>query len=402
MDKKNRQGKHRKKNRLAKWFSDQKRWKKITMVVVPILVLLLVAAGIFVFAKLSGIQKETIDPKELSIVDVDGYTNILFLGVDTRDINDLKDCRSDAIMVISINEETKDVKLISVYRDTFLKMGDEDRYDKIAHAFAYGGAPLSVKSINQALDLNIQNYVVFNFKAVADLIDKIGGIEVDVKEEEIFALNDYAQETADIIGRKECPMVTEPGKQTLVGVQAVSYGRIRKGVGDDFKRTERMRNVLTIAADKIKNLNVSQISELIDLITPQIKTTLSNSDIISLGLDIGNYKINGSVGFPYEKDSDMLDGVSYVYSVNLEQDVIKLHQEVFGQKNYKISMLCKQISDHILNVFGTNYNTNDIVQQQQEETFNNQNGDNQGQSQEQSQEQQQGGGQEPEQGGGTQ
>lgn len=377
--------KHKKKSRFGTWFKNLKTWKKVLCIVLPIILILAGSVTAFLLSQLNKIQKESIDPSKLSIVDVDGYTNILMLGVDARDINNLADSRSDAIMVISINDKTNDVKLISIYRDTYLKMGEESVYDKVTHAFARGGPELSVKTINQALDLDIQNYVVFNFKVVADIIDQIGGVEIDVKQEEIYPLNDYAQETAEIIGRKECPEVTHPGKQTLVGVQAVSYGRIRKGVGDDFKRTERMRTVLTIAADKVKTLNASQISDLIDVATPQVKTTLSNSDIISLALNATNYKISGSIGFPYEKDSDMLDGVSYVYPINLASDVKKLHQEAFGQQNYKISDLCKQISDHICAVFGlptqnnvnNNQNQGNGAQNQGNNQENGQNAQNQ-------------------------
>lgn len=207
-------------------------------------------------------HEETPEDYDLSLVDVDGYYNILLLGVDSRDMDDLKGTRSDAIMIVSINKDTNDVKILSVYRDTFLKMGDTSSYDKITHACAKGGPEMTMKTLNQAMDLNISNYVVVNFKAVADLVDAVGGIEVDVQDYEIQQLNKYTKETADNIGTKKYNLVKSAGVQTLEGVQAVSYGRIRKGVGDDFKRTERMRTVMTLVTDKMKDMSFKEIKKI--------------------------------------------------------------------------------------------------------------------------------------------
>ena len=248
--------KRKKRQSFKSWFKGLKTWKKVLLIGGATLIVLLLTAAIIVYSYFSDIfdeiHEETPEDYDLSLVDVDGYYNILLLGVDSRDMDNLKGTRSDAIMIVSINKDTNDVKILSVYRDTFLKMGDTSSYDKITHACAKGGPEMTMKTLNQAMDLNISNYVVVNFKAVADLVDAVGGIEVDVQDYEIQQLNKYTKETAENIGTKKYNLVKSAGVQTLEGVQAVSYGRIRKGVGDDFKRTERMRTVMTLVTDKMK------------------------------------------------------------------------------------------------------------------------------------------------------
>lgn len=337
------------------WFKGLKTWQKTLFIV--ILILLIASGAVFgyIYHKLGKIDKVTLDKSELSCVDVDGYANILLLGVDARDMKDTKGARTDAIMIASIKEETGEVYLTSIYRDTFLKMGNQNLYDKITHAFAYGGPKETIRTVNQALDLNIDKFVLFNFKAVADVVDGVGGVTLDIEDYEIPQLNKYTIESANIIGKSNYNLVEQAGKQKIEGVQAVSYGRIRKGVGDDFKRTERMRIVLEKVLNKAKKLSVGQMDNLVDTILPQIKTNLSNTDIVSMAMNATKYKIVGSKGFPYEVSGGMLDGVSYVFPIDLEKDVIKLHEDVFKQHDYKPSKKCIKISDRIKELSGASH-----------------------------------------------
>lgn len=347
-----RRTKKKKSGGFKNWFRNLKTWQKVMMVVLLIILITAVAAFAYMYVKLGKLNRDKLDKRDLSCVDVDGYANILLLGVDSRDMKDLKGSRTDAIMIASIKEETGEVYITSIYRDTYLKMGNEDLYDKVTHAFAYGGVKESIKTINQALDLNIDKYVLFNFKAVADVVDGVGGITVDIHDYEIPQLNKYTIETANNIGVKDYHLVEEPGEQTIEGVQAVSYGRIRKGVGDDLKRTERMRIVATKILGKIKKMPVTKIDKLIDKVLPQIKTNLSNSDILALAFNASKYKIVGSSGFPYTISAGLMNGVSYVFPEDLEKDVIKMHEDVFHQKDYKPSRKCIEISDQIKNDIG--------------------------------------------------
>ena len=344
-----------KKNRknVKEWFMGLESWKRITVLVVLVLVLALIIGGIAVYGYFKGVVDEMHEPTpedyDLSLVDVDGYINILLLGVDSRDMKNINGTRSDMIMIASINKETNDVTLTSVYRDTFLKIGDTSTYDKITHACVYGGPEMTMKTLNQALDLNISNYAVVNFKAVADLVDAVGGITVDVQEGEIFQLNKYTKQTAKNIGREKYKLVEAAGEQTLEGVQAVSYGRIRKGVGDDIKRTERMRIVVSKVFEKAKAMSFSDLKDIIDMMVPQVKTNLKMNDILALGIRLPQYNISSGSGWPYKWTTGYVNKVSYVFPAGgLALNTTLLHQEVFGQADYTPSPVVNTISNEIL------------------------------------------------------
>ncbi len=346
-------GKNKKrKGRFVTWFKGLKTWKKVLFVTAITLLVLILVLGTIAYCYFNDlfndVHEATPEDYDLSLVDVDGYYNILLLGVDSRDMDNLKGTRSDAIMMVSINKDTNDVKILSVYRDTYLKIGDTSTYDKITHACVYGGPEMTMKSLNQAMDLNISNYVVVNFKAVADLVDAVGGIEVDVQEYEIQQLNKYTIETAENIGRKNYKLVEKAGVQTLEGVQAVSYGRIRKGVGDDFKRTERMRTVITLVMDKMKDMSFKDIKKIIKMMTPQIQTNLSKTNILALGIRLPQYNIIGTDGWPYNVTTGYISGISYVFPSNLSANATELHKKFFGQENYTPSAKVASISNMIM------------------------------------------------------
>lgn len=333
--------------KFGRWFGKLETWKKT--VIIAVLVVLVVAIGVvsYVSAKLDLMDRVKVDETKLSCVDVDGYINILLLGVDSRDMDNINGAGADAIMILSIKEETGEVKLMSVYRDTYLKFGDTDTYGKITDANRYGGPEMMMSSLNQAMDLNINKFAVVNFKAVADLVDAVGGIEVDVQEVEIPQLNKYTVQTANNIGKKDYKLVEKAGVQTIEGVQAVSYGRIRKGVGDDFKRTERMRIVLSKIFDKVKTMNPAQINKILDLILPQAQTNLSNSDILGLAMRVMDFNISGGAGWPYNITGGMMNGISYVFPDDLTANTVKLHQEMFGRDDYTPSDVVVAISNTI-------------------------------------------------------
>lgn len=334
--------------RFGRWFGKLKGWQKGILIGLTVILIVAIGVASYVFAKLGLLDRVKLNEKELSCVDVDGYINILLLGVDSRDMDNIQGSGADAIMILSIKEETGEVKLLSVYRDTYMKMGDEDTYDKITNANRIGGPSMTIKSLNQAMDLNISKFVVVNFKAVTDLVDQVGGVTVDVQEEEIPQLNKYTIQTAENIGKEKYNLVEKAGKQTLEGVQAVSYGRIRKGVGDDFKRTERMRIVLTKVFEKLKDMSLGELDDLLDLMLPQVQTNLGNGDMLGLAARLTNFKIEGSKGWPYDVTGGMIGKVSYVFPDDLVSNTTKLHQEMFGQKDYKPSQTVTTINDAII------------------------------------------------------
>lgn len=349
--------------KLADWVKSWKLWVKI---IVPIALTVVLGAGIALAAAYNyaknlvdimqvtpttstdaATDTDVMEEYDLSLKPVDGYINLLLLGVDTRNMERIQGSRSDMIIIASINTKTYDVTLTSVYRDTYLKLGSTPTYDKITHACVYGGPEMTMKSLNQALDIDIEKYAVVNFRAVAELVDAVGGIEIDVQQNEIYQLNKYTSATARNIGKKKYQLVKKPGVQTLEGVQAVSYGRIRKGVGDDYKRTERMRTVITKVFEKVKKMKLSEIKALIELMVPQCKTNLSLNDILALGFKAPKYNISSGSGFPYTVAGGYLGKISYVFPRDLASSVIQFHRDVFGQEDYRLSSEAAYIAREI-------------------------------------------------------
>ena len=341
-------------SRFIKWIKSWKLWVKILVLV---LIFSMVTVGVMAVSTINTVVEvvdemnkdaEIDEDYDLGLTPVDGFINILLLGVDARDMNDLKDARSDMIMVASINVETCEVTLTSIYRDTYIKLGDSSTYDKIAHAFFYGGAAMSMKTVNQAMDLNIENYVAVNWKVVVDVIDAVGGVELDIQQNEIKEMNLCTYETAYWTGHKDdYATVSAPGVQTVSGVQAVGYGRMRNGVGDDFKRTERMRIVCDQLLEKMKTCSFSKLKEIINIMAPQVKTTLKFSDLLALAKDVNKYTVIAGSGFPYNVTTGYLNNVSYVFPTDLAGNVKKFHEDVFGQVGYNPSGTAYSISSEI-------------------------------------------------------
>lgn len=335
-----------------------KTWHKVTSMILMLMIAVAGLGVIYVQGLMGKIKRTHIDVKKLSCVDVDGYVNIALLGVDSRKMKkkNLKQSNTDCIIVVSMNTKTNDVNLISVYRDTYLRLNGTETYQKINSAFAYGGAAGTIKTLNENMDLNIKNYVLFNFKMVADLVNAVKGIEVDVKDYEIEELNKYTIQTANNVGQKKYKLVKSPGKQTLEGVQAVSYGRIRKGVGDDFKRTSRMRIVIKKVTEKLKTEGVGTLMKLMDKLLPQLQTNLSNNDMIGLAQRLSKFKIKKSRGWPYKVATGYIDQSSFVFPVDLEKNVVKLHKEMFEQQAYKVTERLKNIAARVAGALGSSSN----------------------------------------------
>ena len=307
----------------------------IVLVLIIILVLILGSIFWYVNDKLSKMQKVDIDENNLNVSaqakeQLADYRNIAIFGIDSREDTYSKGNRSDCIIIASINNKTKEVKLVSVYRDTYVQI-EGHGLDKITHAYSYGEAPLAIKTLNTNLDLNIKEFVTVNFDAVKEIIDDIGGIQMNITSEE----------APHISG------ITKAGTYNLTGEQALAYARIRYATGGDYKRTERMRDVLTAVANKVKTFNISQLNSLVDQVLPRVYTNITASDIFALLPSATNFKITESIGWPYETKGKTMDRW-YGIPITLESNVTKLQQEVFGNTNYTPSETVKQISDDIV------------------------------------------------------
>lgn len=327
------------------------------IILVLIILLAIIAGTIFWFIsdKLGKLQQIKIDEKDLGIsnavsANLSGYRNIAIFGVDSRDNNLDKGNRSDCIIIASMNNSSKEVKLISVYRDTYVQI-EGHGLDKITHAYSYGSAPLAIKTLNTNFDLNIEEFVTVNFDSVAEAVDKLGGVTINVEtQEELKYLNSYIDETARVTGKSN-EKVTTIGKQTLNGVQAVAYSRIRYTAGGDYKRTERMRTVIEAMVSKLKTKNITEINSFIDFILPKVYTNITAGDIFSLLPSVASVSIKDSIGWPYETKGITLDRW-YGVPVTLKSNVSELHQEAFGETNYIPSETVQTISDKIVQKTG--------------------------------------------------
>ena len=316
-----------------------KLFGQIVLVLVILLVLIIGSIFFAIYSKLSKMQQIDLNEEDLGVSSqaeetLSEYRNIAIFGVDSREDSYSKGNRSDCIIIASINNKTKDVKLISVYRDTYVQI-EGYGLDKITHAYSYGEAPLAIKTLNTNLDLNIKEFVTVNFDAVKDIIDAVGGISMPITAEEV----------------PHVPGITATGTYNLTGEQALAYSRIRHASGGDYKRTERMRDVLTAVANKLKTFNIGQLNNFVDTVLPKVYTNITASDIFSLLPNAVNYKISQSIGWPYETKGITLDRW-YGIPVTLESNVTKLHKEVFGQTDYILPDTVKEISDSIVSKTG--------------------------------------------------
>ena len=325
--------------------------KKIIIIIVSLLVLICLAAVAVVWGYTMINKKiDKIDyvetpqgNKEFGIdakvaADLKNYENIAILGVDETESKTDKftGARSDAIIIASINKTTGDVLLTSVMRDTYMEMQDQDGdylMDKITHAHHYGGGLDTCRTLNRNLDLNITKFVVFNWESVAELVDSMGGIELDVKENEISDLNETGLYTAYALDT-EYTKVTQPGLQTLNGVQVAGYCRIRYNSGGDQGRTERARATIAALFVKAKTLNLSQLSQVADESLPGIRVNMTNKEIFGFLLDINKYKLGANRLFPYEFYGGLVGETWYAVPVELASNVSKLHLELFQQVDY--------------------------------------------------------------------
>ena len=367
-----RRGRRTKKRGFASWSLG----RKIGSVLGGTLVLVFAIGAVILASKLSKIETTTLDPEELNVSEEarergTGYLNVALFGVDSRE-GDLEDgTRSDTIMIASLNRETLEVKISSVYRDTLLEQKDGS-LNKANAAYSFGGPEDAIAMLNKNLDMNIEHYVTVNFDALIDVVDAVGGIEIDVQEEEIPYICSYALEIMDVTGR-ESAGVTEPGVQTLNGIQATAYARIRYTAGDDFKRAERQREVLTKIIEKLQGASVSQLNKIIDSVFPQVSTNFTLTVILDYAKDAFDYKLGETTGFPFDKTTDTLSEIgSVVIPVTLEDNVKQLHEFFYGTaEGYMPSSTVSSISANIVSKAGdrvadTDEDTQAIMEQPNE------------------------------------
>ena len=340
----------------------KRRRKRVVLLCVELFVLASLCVAGYAMLKLGKLNINILDQDKLEVYkDTGPYTNIACFGLDSRNGELEGGVQSDSIIIVSINNETNDVTLTSVYRDTLLMQADGS-YEKANSAYNRGGPEAAISLLNRNFDLDIRNYVSVNFSALVDVIDALGGLEINMTQEEAFYCNGYAFETAQVVGKemtKEDCIDEVAGTQLLDGIHAVGYARIRYTEGNDFKRTERQREVLQLTVDKAKKANLLTLNKIVDKVFPQISTSLSVTDMLGFAANILNYNIVGTTGFPYAvtTSEDVRNHTgSYVVPIDFVGNVSQLHQNIFAEEWYEPSIKVKQIHDDIIYLTGVSEN----------------------------------------------
>ena len=333
--------------------SKPRKKRRKVLFILEIIVLLLFIGGLYVYgqisAKLDKIDIQETDLQEQDIVTNDqapqmtGYTTYALFGLDHRSKNEkLNTENSDTIIVASINNDTKAVKLVSVYRDTLLNVKD-DTYSKANAAYALGGPAQAVNMLNTNLDLNITDYVSIDFDALVTVVDCLGGLDIPLSYAEIVHMNNYCVETSEETGKSYTPIeLPDPKPEDeeaivdtyhLNGVQATSYCRIRYTASLDMGRTERQRRVIQMIVDKAKKAGLSTIFDIMDQVFPMVKTSVSKTEILKLIPAMIGYCIDETTGFPQDYKFATVKG-SVIVPTTLDSNVLKLHQFLYGNTNY--------------------------------------------------------------------
>lgn len=339
----------------------QRRKRKLILFIVEVLVILILLAALFVIIKLNKLNNTgDLDEDKLNInIDaktqelLDGYTNIALFGIDNRSTGKYESGNSDCIMIASINNDTKEVRLISVYRDSFLAVDDDDHLRKLNAAYAKGGPTGAVAALNKNLDLDIKEYVAVDFNAVMEVVDALGGIELDITSKEAETMKIYINAMNEVMGTNGTA-VSGPGLQTVNGIQALAYCRDRYSGGDDYGRTERQRTVISKIVEKAKAASLPTLNKVIDELFPDISTSLSSSEILGLAAGIKDYELADTQGWPFQLTTERMGGKlgDVVVPTDLETNVNLLHQYLFDVEDYETTQTVKNISKSVINETG--------------------------------------------------
>ena len=335
-------------------------WKRVLLLsVIEILTLVMIVCAGYVVRYMNVKPEVQFNVKNVKNQNIDvtkqeqmqGYWTIAVFGVDSRDGGVGRGANADVQIIVCIDRATGAVKLASVYRDTYLNLAAGSRFAKINEAYADGGPEQAVAALNKNLDLDIEHYATFNWRAVSDVISMLGGVDIDITEKEFKYMNAYIHETSIEskvnVKNPAAEYIKKPGMQHLDGVQAVAYARLRY-MDDDFTRTKRQREVISQVLAKAKQADLATLTNVIDTVLPQIAFNLDVGDILELAKSVNRYNIVGSEGFPYDLDTQMMGKKGdCVIPKSLASNVTKLHAYLFGDENYKPSSAVWTFSDTI-------------------------------------------------------
>ena len=368
----------------------RKSRRKLIIFMFEVLIILIMLVGIWAASRISneGPKIMKIDTEQLAVPEeikeakeqgestMLGYRNIALFGVDATNEKEVeKNSRSDTIMIASINMDTGDIRLVSVYRDTYLNIDrsdseSSDTYTKCNAAYAKGGPTRAIRMLNTNLDMDIEDFVTIGYNSLIDVVDGLGGVWVEIKQNEISYLNDYqksivvqwkygvkgsgekgeiTEDDLKVLKASDYTPVKEPGYQLLNGLQAAAYCRIRY-VGNDYARTERQRTVLKAIQDQALKSDLNTLTKLFNKVVRQVYTSLSKEEMLEMLGKIADFKIVDETGFP--KEGEFVTGNigasgSCIIPQDLEENVIWLHQFLFGDEDYQVTEGVKERSQTV-------------------------------------------------------
>lgn len=297
------------------------------------------------------------------------YTNIALFGGDSREVDVSGASHGDSMIIVSINNKTGDIKMVSVYRDTVLKytLDEKANYGKATNALYAGGLETAINMMNENLDLNITDYVMVNFAGLANIVDALGGIDVNITEDEMQWINNYLGETREVTGMTTLN-VTEYGNVHLTGLQTTAYCRIRAvafhqadgtELNNDYGRTARQRFVLEQILKSTKSAGVSELLKAAKTLFSQnsgeekfISSSMSFDEVLQLLPAALESNIVGNQGFPMEYKPIKMDGSDCLAVQGLAYNAGKLHEYLFGNTNYQPSTQLQEINDKLIKVTG--------------------------------------------------
>lgn len=340
----------------------RKKKRKIWFILLEIAVLIgiLCFAGYsYINSRLDLMQRLPWNPDEIKNVEISeekqeqmsGYWTIAVFGVDSRNSSVGKGNNSDVNILCNIDQGTGEIRLVSVYRDSYLNISDKNTYNKINAAYMQGGPEQVVKALNRNLDIDIDDYATFNWKAVADAINILGGIDVEITKSEFYYINAFISETVKATGVASTQLKSA-GMNHLDGVQAVAYGRLRL-MDTDYARTERQRKVISLAFEKMKKADWATINNIVQTVFPQVATSIEINDLLKIGRNITRYHLTETTGFPSElREKKMGRKGACVIPQTLESNVIELHHFLFGDEEYTPTETVRTISQKIVSDTG--------------------------------------------------
>ena len=364
----------------ARAAAKRKNRRKLIIFVFEVVIILIMLVALWAASRIStqgpsitkiefeelDIPKEIQEAKEQGESTMLGYRNIALFGVDATNEKEVeKNSRSDTIMIASINQDTGDIKLVSVYRDTYLNIGksdseENDTYTKCNAAYAKGGPARAIRMLNTNLDMDIEDFVTIGYNSLIDVVNGLGGVYINIKQNEISYLNDYQKsivaqwkygvkgsgdkgeitaEDLKVLKSTDYTPVKEAGFQLLDGLQAAAYCRIRY-VGNDYARTERQRTVLKAIQEQALNADPNTLLDLFNKVVGQVYTSLTKEEMMALLGDLTKYKIVDESGFPVNGQfttGNIGASGSCIVPQDLESNVVWLHQFLFDDEDYQVT-----------------------------------------------------------------